>query len=91
MIVAALAIGIAALVFALIGFALGIVAVVQVEAMKRSTHKIQYVDPWKTEMEEAFGDTAPEFEPVTKKRKEELKAKSDQAFEDADLDEEEIA
>jgi uncharacterized protein YigE (DUF2233 family) len=74
-----------ALIFATIGFCAAVYAAVQVEAMKRSTHQVAYVDPWKEELAALQKDLGTqEFETFSERRKEKIQEQNKKALDDAE-------
>ena len=63
-----LAFAIVCLVFSIAGFALGGWACIEVQAFKRSTHKVTFLDPTKEALAQYSEDA--EFEAVTQETKE---------------------
>lgn len=76
-----------AAVFAILAFAGAAWAVIQVEAMKRSTHSVQFVDPWKQELDKEFGEAprAGEFDTITPERKDKMRAAQAKAYDEAEM------
>lgn len=92
-----IALVIVAVVFAVIAFAFAGWALIQVEAMKRSTHSVQYVDPWKDamrEFEEEVG-AAPrarqEFEEITPAKRDAIRDGMNRVPEENQEDEDDAA
>lgn len=67
-------IAICGLVFGVIGLCIGIFALIEVKALMKSTHSVQYVDPFKDEPQK-YEEAG--FEVLDKKTREKLEDESD--------------